>query len=519
MQKTSARLLALLSLLQSRRDWPGDELAARLDVSTRTVRRDVDRLRELGYPVTAVKGPDGGYRLGTGAQLPPLLFDDDQAVALAVALQTATVTGAGIGEAAARALTTLRQVLPARLRHRIAAFQVTAVAPPGADPVQADSRVLMEISTAIHAREELRFDYVPAHPAVRGREGEVVSRGAKREEVTRGTEGRVGTRDAGGGAVSRGGKREEVTRGTEGRVGTRDAGGGAGVRGREGRGVAAGDAEDRGDERDPTERGTVARGAEDRRDERNPTERGTTARDAEDRGDQRNPAARDTAGRGEGAGAVVRRRVLPHHLVTWRGRWYLLAWDLDRDDWRTFRADRVSPRTPTGPRFTPREVPGGDVAAFVAGRFRGMDGQASRLCRGEAVLDVPAATVAPYVHDGLVEELGSGRCRVVLDSWSWTGLAAAMSRFDAVPHDVRPAELREAFAVLARRCAVAAGGVEEDGVGEDGVGEGGVGEGGVEDEGGAGEAPPSPGVVSGACETRRGPRPSAGATDGPEGGP
>ncbi|GGS79764.1 helix-turn-helix transcriptional regulator [Streptomyces griseoviridis] len=492
MQKTSARLLALLSLLQSRRDWPGDELAARLDVSTRTVRRDVDRLRELGYPVTAVKGPDGGYRLGTGAQLPPLLFDDDQAVALAVALQTATVTGAGIGEAAARALTTLRQVLPARLRHRIAAFQVTAVAPPGADPVQADSRVLMEISTAIHAREELRFDYVPAHPAVRGREG---------------------------GAVSRGGKREEVTRGTEGRVGVRDAGGGAGVRGREGRGVAAGDAEDRGDERDPTERGTVARGAEDRRDERNPTERGTTAPDAEDRRDQRNPTAR-----GEGAGAVVRRRVLPHHLVTWRGRWYLLAWDLDRDDWRTFRADRVSPRTPTGPRFTPREVPGGDVAAFVTGRFRGMDGQAGRLCRGEAVLDVPAATVAPYVHDGLVEELGPGRCRVVLDSWSWTGLAAAMSRFDAVPHDVRPAELREAFAVLARRCAVAAGGVEEDGVGEDGVGEGGVGEGGVgeggvEDEGGAGEAPPSPGVVSGACETRRGPRPSAGATDGPEGGP
>ena len=95
------------------------------------MRRDVDRLRELGYPIAAMKGPDGGYRLGAGSELPPLLFDDEQAVALAVALQTAATTGAGIEEAAARALNTVRQVMPARLRHRIDTLQVTAVERPG----------------------------------------------------------------------------------------------------------------------------------------------------------------------------------------------------------------------------------------------------------------------------------------------------------------------------------------------------------------------------------------------------
>ncbi|WP_329244682.1 WYL domain-containing protein [Actinoallomurus sp. NBC_01490] len=320
MQKTSARLLALLSLLQTRRDWSGEDLAERLDVTPRTVRRDVDRLRELGYPITAFKGPSGGYRLDAGSQLPPLLFDDGQAVALAVALQTAA-TDTTIGEDATRALSTVRQVMPPRLRHRIDLLRVTAVQPPANDDASpGDTRLLMELSNAIHARVELRFDY-----------------------------------------------------------------------------------------------------------------------------DQGRPAAERP------------RRTQPHHLVTWQGRWYLIAWDLDRDDWRTFRADRVRPRTPTGPRFTPRELPGGDVSAFVTGRFRGTDGTTTDWpCRGEVVLNLPATAVAPFARDGIVEELGPGHCRLTLGSWSWTGLAAAIGRFDTDMEVIGPPQLTTAFARLAERYANAA---------------------------------------------------------------
>ncbi|MBD3002722.1 MULTISPECIES: YafY family protein [unclassified Streptomyces] len=328
MPKTSARLLSLLSLLQARRDWPGQLLAERLEVSPRTVRRDVDRLRELGYPILAAKGPDGGYRLGAGSDLPPLLFDDDQAVALAVALQTATVTGAGIEEAAARALSTVRQVMPARLRHRIDALRVTAVDGAGARPnPRVGPQVLMALSAAVRAREVLRFDYAP---------------------------------------------------------------------------VSAPDASDA----DPA--------------------------------------------------ATAPRRAEPHHLVTRGGRWYLVAWDLDRDDWRTFRVDRITPRTPMGPRFTPRDVPGGDVAAFVASRFQGSDGSGGWPCRGEVILALPATVVSTYTRDGVVEELGPDRCRLVLGAWSWPGLAATIGRFDADIEVVGPPELREAFAHLARRFADAA---------------------------------------------------------------
>ncbi|MEY9937569.1 helix-turn-helix transcriptional regulator [Streptacidiphilus sp. MAP5-3] len=330
MQKTSARLLSLLSLLQARRDWPGALLAERLDISPRTVRRDVDRLRELGYPIVASKGPDGGYRLGAGTELPPLLFDDDQAVALAVALQTATTTGAGIEEAAARALTTVRQVMPARLRHRIETLQVTAVERPANRPnPQVDGSVLMTLSAAVHARDVLRFDYTPTPPQ--------------------------GTGD--------------------------DA-----------------------------------------------------------------PAAPPP------------RRVQPHHLVTWGGRWYLVAWDLDREDWRTFRADRITPRTPTGPRFTPRDLPGGDVATFVTSRFHGSDGSGDWPCRGEVILHLPATAVSRYIRDGVVEELGPDRCRLVLGSWSWPGLAATVGKFDADFEVIGPTELKDAFAQLARRCTSAATG-------------------------------------------------------------
>ncbi|MFB9305165.1 helix-turn-helix transcriptional regulator [Kibdelosporangium philippinense] len=143
MPKASARLLSLLTLLQAAAT--GQE---RLEVSQRTVRRDVDRLRELGYPIVITKGP-GGYRLEAGKDLPPLLFDDDQAIAIAVALQTAT------SEAAARALTAIRQVMPARLRHRVDALRITTVD----THMEVDGSVLMAPSAAIHAHEVLRFDH------------------------------------------------------------------------------------------------------------------------------------------------------------------------------------------------------------------------------------------------------------------------------------------------------------------------------------------------------------------------
>ncbi|PWS43012.1 DNA-binding transcriptional regulator, partial [Streptomyces sp. ZEA17I] len=157
------------------------------------------------------------------------------------------------------------------------------------------------------------------------------------------------------------------------------------------------------------------------------------------------------------------RRVEPHHLVTWGRRWYLVAWDLDRADWRTFRADRITPRTPTGPRFTPREVPGGSVAAFITARFRGIDAGAAPgapggwPCRGEVLLGLPAAEVLRHTREGVVEELGPDRCRLVLGSWSWPGLAAAIGRFDTDIEVVGPPELASAFRNLATRYAAAAG--------------------------------------------------------------
>jgi predicted DNA-binding transcriptional regulator YafY len=316
MAQTSARLLTLLSLLQARRDWPGDALAERLEVSPRTVRRDVDRLRDLGYPVRAVRGPDGGYRLDAGTELPPLLFDDEQAIAVAVALQTATGTVTGIEDAALRALATVRQVMPSRLRGRVDALQVTAVPRGvGGNRPRVDTERLIAIGTAVRAREVLRFDYS-------------------------------------------------------------------------------------------------------------------------------SPGA-----------SSPYRRVEPHHVVTWSGRWYLVAWDLDRADWRTFRVDRMVPKTPTGPRFTPRELPAPDVAAFVAERFR----RPSWPVEGEAVLEAPASLVSQWAgYEALVEELGPDRCRLVMGSWSWTGLAAQLGMFGVDLTIVGPAELREAAANLSRRYAAAA---------------------------------------------------------------
>jgi len=159
MLETSARLLRLLSLLQARRDWTGTELAARLGVTTRTIRNDVERLRGLGYPVDARPGVAGGYRLGAGGALPPLLLDDEEAVAVAVGLRAAASSSvAGIEETSVRALVKLQQVLPSRLRHKVSAFQSSALPVPSRGP-QVDPEALTMIASACRDHEQIRFDY------------------------------------------------------------------------------------------------------------------------------------------------------------------------------------------------------------------------------------------------------------------------------------------------------------------------------------------------------------------------
>lgn len=304
----SSRMLTLLSLLQARRDWPGGVLADRLGVTTRTVRRDVDRLRELGYRVRAVHGPAGGYRLEAGSELPPLLLDDEQAVAIAVALQDAAATGVDIGEAAERALATVRQVMPSRLRHRVDHLRI-----PGSEPADhpVDPAVLEAVGRAVQDRTALRVAY--------------------------------------------------------------------------------------GDPGAPT------------------------------------------------------RHVEPHGLVPRAGRWYLVAWDLDRAGWRLFRLDRLTPRTPAGPRFAPREIPTGDARTFVAARSKGSSDEDRWPCVGQVEVDLPARDVAPWYPDGTVEPLGDRTCLLTVGSWSWTGVLAHVLRLDAPFRVVGPAGLVTAARVLAGR--------------------------------------------------------------------
>src|SRR6476659_2579796 len=159
MIQTSSRLLELLSLLQGRRDWPGNELADRLEVSGRTIRRDVERLRELGYPVESLTGPAGGYRLRAGSAMPPLLLDDEEAIAIAVGLRTAArASVTGIEETAVRALVKLEQVLPAHLRRRVGALGSATLAPPVSGPT-VDPQALTAIAAACRDSECLRFAY------------------------------------------------------------------------------------------------------------------------------------------------------------------------------------------------------------------------------------------------------------------------------------------------------------------------------------------------------------------------
>ena len=272
MPETSARLLRLLSLLQARRDWTGTELAARLGVTTRTIRHDVERLRGLGYPVDARPGVAGGYRLGTGGALPPLLLDDEEAVAVAVGLRTAASGSvAGIEETSVRALAKLQQVLPSRLRHRVSAFQAYALPVPSRGP-HVDPDLLTMIASACRDHERLRFDY-RAHD-----------------------------------------------------------------------------------------------------------------------------------------GAPSRRDVEPYRLVHDRQRWYLVAWDTDRAAWRTFRVDRIEPRPPAGPRFTPRALPPDpEIAAQVV---RGA-GQATWRYRARVIVARARGVRArPAAHPRGGGVLGPGPVRL-----------------------------------------------------------------------------------------------------------
>ncbi|MDT0445903.1 helix-turn-helix transcriptional regulator [Streptomyces johnsoniae] len=285
MLETSARLLKLLSLLQTPREWTGNELAERLEVTSRTVRNDVERLRRLGYPVHATRGAVGGYRLGAGSSLPPLLLDDEEAVAVAVGLRTATggsVTG--IEESSLRALAKLEQVLPPRLRRRVGALQshTVPVRPrrqgPGVPP-----DVLTTIAAACRDHVRLRFDY-RAHDATTGR-----------------------------------------------------------------------------------------------------------------------------------------RDVEPYRLVNWGRRWYLIAWDTGRGDWRTFRVDRVTPLTPGGPRFAPRPLPDEDVAAYVS---RGVATAPWRF-RARVTVHAPAEAVAERLPAtaGTVEPVDEHTCVVATGADSPESLA------------------------------------------------------------------------------------------------
>ncbi|MBB5914579.1 putative DNA-binding transcriptional regulator YafY [Nocardia transvalensis] len=314
MLETSARLLRLLSLLQTPRDWTGADLAQRLDVDIRTVRRDIDKLRTLGYPVHAAPGV-AGYRLGAGANLPPLLLDDDEAVAVALGLRTAAGgTIAGIEESSLRALAKVEQVLPARLRHRVAALQAATVAvPAGTTPVDPD--VLTAIAAAIRDHEVLRFDYR-----------------------------------------------------------THD-------------------------------------------------------------------------------GSTARRAAQPHRLVHTGRHWYLVAWDTERDDWRTYRVDRLHLRIPNGPRFTPRETPDLDVADFVS---RGVSTAPYRF-RARITLEVPVTEAAERIPPtiGVLEPIDAHTCLLHTGSNSLDELAVYTALFGFPFRVHEPVELTDHLRALAERVSAA----------------------------------------------------------------
>jgi len=269
MLDSSARLLRLLGLLQTPGDWTGTDLAQRLEVDVRTVRRDIQKLRDLGYPVHTIPGA-AGYRLGAGTKLPPLLLDDEEAVAIAIGLRTAaggSITG--IEETSLRALAKLEQVLPSRVRHRVHMLHSVTVTVPVTSPT-VDPDVLTAVAAACRRRERLRFDY-------RNHDG--------------------------------------------------------------------------------------------------------------------TDSIRDTE---------------PHRLIHTGRRWYLVGWDTDRRDWRTYRADRIHPRIPTGPRFTPRPAPDIDLAGYLG---HGISTAPYRH-RARITLYTPAQTAAERIPPtvGVIEAIDPHTC-------------------------------------------------------------------------------------------------------------
>ena len=311
MTETSGRLLELLSLLQARRDWAGPELADRLGVSGRTVRRDVDRLRELGYPVDSLTGPAGGYRLRAGTAMPPLLLDDDEAIAIAVGLRTAArASVTGIEETAVRALVKLEQVLPANLRRRVRAVGAATISPPVGGPT-VDPQHLTVIAAACRDLECLRFAY-------RSRDG-----------------------------------------------------------------------------------------------------------------------------------AESRREVEPHALVNLGTRWYLLAWDRRREDWRSFRVDRLARPASTGVRFPARRLPAKDPAAFVKESIIGAPHRFEARVTLRAAADEVAGRVP--AHWGTIEPIDASSCeyRTGDDDLTWLALRIAMLGADFEVHE--PPELMDHVRALAER--------------------------------------------------------------------
>ncbi|MFB6842943.1 helix-turn-helix transcriptional regulator [Streptomyces sp. NPDC056361] len=303
MTDTPVRLLNLLSLLQTPREWPGSELAERLSVSPRTIRRDIDRLRDLGYPVEATLGSVGGYRLVAGTAMPPLLLDDEEAVAIAVGLRAGAGHAIeGVEEASVRALAKLEQVLPARLRHRVSTLQNATIPLTRGDGATVTPATLTTLAGTVTGHERLRFGY------------------------------------------------------------------------------RAGD------------------------------------------------------------GTETKRLVEPYRLVSTERRWYLVAYDLGREDWRTFRVDRVSEPFATGARFTPRELPSGNAATYMARSMARAQGEL------DLELDVEFAAPVEFVVARLPAHLvptatGPDRCRLrarVTDSVEWLALRLAMMDVDFTVHGPHP---------------------------------------------------------------------------------